>query len=282
MREVAIIGIGQTPVGEHWERSLRHLAHDAVKEALRDAGVERPDALYVGNMLSGELAGQEHLGALIADFAGLRGIEAIKVEAACGSGAAALRVGYMAVAGGLHDFVACIGVEKMTDQQSGTVTSALDTVADADAEAQPSAGKHVERGSLFGDERSLSLREDENAGREAEPRGRRRHETEEDKRLVKWMAIGVRPMPAAGTLGIGAEHMIVSQHMGVAERFSRLRVVPNRSRIVAKLRLREYNADLHRPRPSSEDDSDEGNSGAPCRIRTYDPLLRRQLRCPLR
>ena len=94
MRDVVIIGIGQTPVGEHWEKSLRHLAHDAIMAAMRDAGIETADALYVGNMLSGQLAGQEHLGALIADFIGLRGIEAMKVEAACGSGAAALRVGH--------------------------------------------------------------------------------------------------------------------------------------------------------------------------------------------
>jgi len=135
MREVAIIGIGQTPVGEHWERSLRHLAHDAVKEALSDAGVERPDALYVGNMLSGELAGQEHLGALIADFAGLRGIEAVKIEAACGSGAAALRIAYIAVAGGLHEVVVAAGVEKMTDSPSEVITSALAMAADQEYEA---------------------------------------------------------------------------------------------------------------------------------------------------
>jgi len=86
MRDVSIIGIGQTKVDEHWDRSLRHLAGDAVLAALQDAGAERVDALYVGNMLSGLLTGQEHLGALIADFVGLRGIEAVKVEAACGSG----------------------------------------------------------------------------------------------------------------------------------------------------------------------------------------------------
>ncbi|MCX7671264.1 MAG: thiolase domain-containing protein, partial [Anaerolineae bacterium] len=105
MRDVAIIGIGQTPVGEHWEKSLRHLAHDAIMAALHDAQIGTADALYVGNMLSGELNGQEHLGALIADFVGLRGIEAMKVEAACGSAAAALRVGIMAVASGLHEVV---------------------------------------------------------------------------------------------------------------------------------------------------------------------------------
>jgi acetyl-CoA C-acetyltransferase len=135
MRDVSIIGIGQTPVGEHWDKSLRELGYSALNAAMRDARLERIDALYVGNMLSGELTGQEHIGAMIADFAGLRGIEAVKVEAACGSGAAALRLGFTAIAGGLHDFVACIGVEKMTDQQGPTVTSALATAADGDYES---------------------------------------------------------------------------------------------------------------------------------------------------
>lgn len=134
MREVAIIGIGQTPVEEHWDKSLRHLAHDAIMAALADAGLDHTDALYVGNMLSGQLSGQEHLGALIADFVGMRGIEAMKVEAACASGAAAMRVGIMAVASGLHDVVLVCGVEKMTDGLSEQVTSGLATAADQEYE----------------------------------------------------------------------------------------------------------------------------------------------------
>ena len=134
MRDVSVIGIGQTPVGEHWERSLRHLAYDAVAAAMRDAGVERADALYVGNMLSGEISGQSHLGPLIADFAGLRGIEAIKVEGACGSGAAAVRMGYLAVASGVQDIVICAAVEKMTDDVGNQLTSGLAQAADADYE----------------------------------------------------------------------------------------------------------------------------------------------------
>lgn len=135
MRPVYIVGIGQTPVGEQWERSLRHIAHDAVIPALRDAGAEQVDALYVGNMLSGELVGQEHLGALVADFVGLRGIEAFKIEAACGSGGAALRTGYMAVAGGLHDVVVVVGVEKMTDTIGKDTTAGLVMAADQEFEA---------------------------------------------------------------------------------------------------------------------------------------------------
>jgi acetyl-CoA C-acetyltransferase len=139
MRDVAVFGVGQTKVGEHWGVSLRHLALKALQAAMRDAGVMNADALYVGNMLSGELEGQEHLGALVADFAGLRGIEAFKIEAACGSGAAALRMGYIAVAGGLADIVAVVGVEKMTDTLSPDTTAALAMAADADYEAAQGA-----------------------------------------------------------------------------------------------------------------------------------------------
>jgi acetyl-CoA C-acetyltransferase len=88
MRSVSIIGIGQTPVGELWDllgapTGLRCDLHGAMAEA----GVERADALFVGNMLSGSLLDQEHLGTLVADVCGLRGIEAAKVEAACASAA---------------------------------------------------------------------------------------------------------------------------------------------------------------------------------------------------
>jgi len=135
MRDVAIIGIGATKIDEHWETSLRHLALEAMQASMTDAGVTRADALYVGNMLSGELTRQEHLGALIADFAGLRGIEAYKVEAACGSGAAAMRAGYVGVASGLIDLALVVGVEKMTDTLGADTTSALAMAADGDFEA---------------------------------------------------------------------------------------------------------------------------------------------------
>ncbi len=136
MREVAILGIGQTPIGEHWELSLRHLAGEAVIAALADAHIDPPqvEALYVGNMLSGPLNRQENIGAMIADWVGLRGIEAMKIEAACGSGAAAFRSGLIAVASGACDIVAVVGVEKMTETVGPTTTSSLATAADADWE----------------------------------------------------------------------------------------------------------------------------------------------------
>ena len=65
MRKVAVIGIGQTQVSEHWEKSLRELAGEAIFAALVDAGRETADGLFIGNMLSGSLNRQENLGALI-------------------------------------------------------------------------------------------------------------------------------------------------------------------------------------------------------------------------
>jgi acetyl-CoA C-acetyltransferase len=135
MRSVSIVGIGQSPVGELWNRSARHIAYDAVSAAMRDANIETASALFLGNMLSGSLLDQEHLATLVADFCGLHGIEAAKIEAACASGAAALRIGTMAVASGFHDVVIVAGVEKMTDTVGKDTTAGLASAADAEYEA---------------------------------------------------------------------------------------------------------------------------------------------------
>ncbi len=135
MRDVSIVGIGQVPVAEHWDRSLRDLAVGSLLAAMDDAGIETADSLYVSNMLSGAYSSQEHLGGLVADFAGLRGIEALKIEAACGSGGAALVMGTLAVASGLRDIVIVTGVEKMTDTLRARTTTGLATAADADYES---------------------------------------------------------------------------------------------------------------------------------------------------
>ena len=135
MREVYIAGVGLTPVGEHWDTSLRVLALEAIHAAQHDAPGLKPEALFVGNMLAPELSRQAHLGALIADFAGLRGIEAATVEAAGASGGAALRQAVLAVASGQVECALVVGVEKMTDRVGPGMTAATATAADGDWEA---------------------------------------------------------------------------------------------------------------------------------------------------
>jgi len=134
MRKVAVIGIGATKIDEHWDKSLRELAGDALLSALAEAGLDHLDALYVGNMMSSTANRQQHLGAYIADWIGARGAEAMRLESACSSGSAAFRAGLMAVASGEVDIAAVVGVEKMTDSPGSEITASLATAADADWE----------------------------------------------------------------------------------------------------------------------------------------------------
>jgi acetyl-CoA C-acetyltransferase len=135
MTDVVIAGVGQTPVGEHWDTSLRELALQAIETTIQDAGGIQPQALFVSNMLSPTISDQAHLGALIADFAGLKGIEAVTVEGAGASGGLALRQAYMMVAAGAADAALVVGVEKLTDQTGSSVEAAISTAVDSDYEA---------------------------------------------------------------------------------------------------------------------------------------------------
>ncbi len=75
--------------------------------------------------MSGMISRQENLGSLLADWSGLHGVEALKVEVACGSGVAAVHLGVMVVASGYMDSVVVMGVEKMTDVSMPETTAAL-------------------------------------------------------------------------------------------------------------------------------------------------------------
>jgi acetyl-CoA C-acetyltransferase len=135
MREVAVLGIGQTPIEEHWEKSLRVLAGEAALAALQDAGITRVDGVFVGNMMAGSANQQQQLGAYIADWVGLRYADAMHIETACSSGSAAFRAALMAVASGVLDVALVVGVEKMSDSPGDEITAELATAADADWES---------------------------------------------------------------------------------------------------------------------------------------------------
>ncbi len=131
MRGVSIVGIGMLPVRKEHEATLRQLAAQVVCMAMADAGVERVDALFAGNMLGDELQSQKHVAALIADEVGLREVEALQVRAATATGAAALRMAFLAVASGQADLAVAVGVEKMSE---GVPTPALAKALDAEKE----------------------------------------------------------------------------------------------------------------------------------------------------
>ncbi len=135
MRRVAVIGIGMGKWGELWEKSLREIFVESALLAIDDAKVDRIDAMYVGSMTPGIFTGQEHLGALLADYLGIGPIPSTRVESACASGGVALIQGFIDVASGFHDIVLVGGVEKMTDLLTEGATYALAAAADREYEA---------------------------------------------------------------------------------------------------------------------------------------------------
>lgn len=137
MQNISIVGIGRTPVAEHWELSLRELVLDAVQRAMDDAqlGPNDIDMLVVANALSSLTTQQSHLGPLVADYTGLRGVEAVTIEGADAAGGLAVRHGVLSVASGAARRVLVVGVEKMTDAIGAPRNSALATTLDSDYEA---------------------------------------------------------------------------------------------------------------------------------------------------
>jgi acetyl-CoA C-acetyltransferase len=139
MRDVAIIGIGETKFGELWDKSFREIGIEAGLLAIEDAKIkgEDIDALYIGNMSAGRFIDQEHIAPLIADYVGLAGanLPATRIEGAGASGGLALSQAYMAVASEVHDIVVVGGAEKMTDVSEVYAQEILASTADQEWES---------------------------------------------------------------------------------------------------------------------------------------------------
>src|SRR5271170_7180283 len=136
MREVAVVGVGLSKFGERWSAGLKELMAEAGVGAIEDAHITSKDVemIFGGTMASGSFTGQEHIAALMADQLGFNNIPAVRIENACASGGSALRLGYMAVASGIHDVVVVGGMEKMTDVTSSEATTALGGAGDQEWE----------------------------------------------------------------------------------------------------------------------------------------------------
>ena len=137
MSDIVIAGIGQIPVGEHYTLDLRSMGVRALTKAMHDSGDLKPDALYIGNLLSSMISHQSNLGALFTDYARLDGIESYTIEAAGASGAGALRQAVLAIRSGYADTVAVLGVEKWSDLVRSEAEAAIMQEMDFDYESIP-------------------------------------------------------------------------------------------------------------------------------------------------
>lgn len=129
---VHIAGIGSTTFGVHRGRPLQELASEAARAAIADSRIpaERIGCVLIGNFVGGILTGQELLGPIVAANLGLRGVPAVKIEAACASSSAATNIAHGMVDAGAHDAVLVVGVERLTGAPRETFTSAMTAAID--------------------------------------------------------------------------------------------------------------------------------------------------------
>lgn len=124
--KIRVAGVGLTNFGELWEKSLLDLALEASNNAINDSGlaINEIDAVFVGNMLIGKIAGQDHLGPVITSSLGLN-CAAFRIEGACASGGLAIHLAIQSIMAGTYQNVLVVGAEKMTDAPAGQITWAL-------------------------------------------------------------------------------------------------------------------------------------------------------------
>jgi acetyl-CoA acetyltransferase len=133
-RGIAIVAAGSSPFGSFPEKSGRDLFSEAYLDML--ASVEKGidprsiEAAFIGNFSSELFENQGQSAPLLANWVGLQGIPAVRVEDACASGGVALRQAILAVASGLYDLVLAAGLEKMSGLPLQRTTDILSTAAD--------------------------------------------------------------------------------------------------------------------------------------------------------
>src|ERR1700735_1259135 len=108
---VAIVGMGCTPFGEHWDKSLDDLIVEASEDTFTSAGVTKDDvdAYWLGTAQSGMS------GITLARPLQLEGKPVTRVEHYCTTGSEALRAAAYAVASGAYDVAMAVGAEKVKD-----------------------------------------------------------------------------------------------------------------------------------------------------------------------
>ena len=115
MEDVAIVGIGQTDFSRKCGVSIRDLCFDAFKDAMQDANIDSQslDASIVCS--APEYDKQRTPSGLISEYLGLTPKPTFYVESVCSSSSMGLRVAYSLISSGLHDLVAVIGFQKMSE-----------------------------------------------------------------------------------------------------------------------------------------------------------------------
>jgi acetyl-CoA C-acetyltransferase len=118
MGKVAIIGVGQSKFVRKYPGSIRELAFEGFKEAITDAGITAKDIDASVFCSAPEYDKQRSPSAVIGEYLGLNPQPTFYVESLCSSSSTGLKLAYSMVASGVHDMVAVIGLQKMSEISS--------------------------------------------------------------------------------------------------------------------------------------------------------------------
>ena len=135
MARVGIIGIGHGVFGRRSDATVQELAFEAFRAAMEDAGIEKKDldASVIGSVP--EYHKQRSLPGVVQEYLGLVPKPTWLTEVACASGSAAIRTAWMAINAGVHDIVAVIGCQKMTELSTPEILALMGRVGEVQWES---------------------------------------------------------------------------------------------------------------------------------------------------
>jgi acetyl-CoA C-acetyltransferase len=118
MGKVAIIGVGQSTFVRSYPGSIRELAFEGFKESLQDAHITARDIDASVICSAPEYDKQRSPAGVFAEYLGLNPQPTFYVESLCSSSSMGVRLAYSLVKSGLHDVVAVVGFQKMSEISS--------------------------------------------------------------------------------------------------------------------------------------------------------------------
>jgi acetyl-CoA C-acetyltransferase len=118
MGKVAIIGVGQSSFVREYPGSIRELAFEGFSEAMNDAKISAKDIDATVICSAPEYDKQRSPAGVLAEYFGLNPQPTFYVETLCSSSSTGLKLAYSLVASGLHDCVAVVGFQKMSEISS--------------------------------------------------------------------------------------------------------------------------------------------------------------------
>jgi acetyl-CoA C-acetyltransferase len=135
MTRVGIIGIGHGAFGRRSDATVQELAFEAFREAMEDAGIKRGDldASVIGSVP--EYHKQRSLPGVVQEYLGLNPKPTWLTEVACASGSAAIRTSWMSIRAGVHNIVAVIGCQKMTELSTPEILALMGRVGEVQWES---------------------------------------------------------------------------------------------------------------------------------------------------